>query len=865
MDIFAFQEEVVEEYKSYVQSFINIRDERIRNQVSSALNEDKKLWPEPLVQFNPAYETAGATSVLVDQGILHPELADVFFNLKKDEPFQLYRHQEEALRLGVQDENFVVTSGTGSGKSLTYLGTIFDSVFRENTTPGIRAIIIYPMNALVNSQLQAIEGFQDAYQERTGREFPVRFAQYTGQTDQAGRDQILKNPPDILLTNYMMMELIMTRQGEAALRGSIRDGLKYLVYDELHTYRGRQGADVGLLNRRLHEYTKNELVCIGTSATMAAGDDALDEQRRQVAEVAEKIFGRAFEPDHVIGETLTHHFEPLTSELGALRRAVQAPIDPTDEEVDLRNHALAGWLEHEVGLAVKDNILVRREPLTLPEITEELAETTGLAPDVCTEALTSILRWVETINRTRAEEDEKPLLPFKLHQFIAQTGSVYVTLEGRDERTITLDAGYSVREDDTDKPIFPVAFSRLTGHDFLCVTRREHDGSLVPRDFYDIHQQEEEGLHVDRQSGYLLLDMGDEPVWKEEEQEAILPKSWFNRRKDGTATSIKKDRRDRVPQKIYFDAEGAFSTSPGLDLPHEGWWVPAKLPLDPTAGVMYNQSRTSEFSKLAKLGSEARSTATSVLSRAIVRQLEASDVEPEARKVLSFTDNRQDASLQAGHFNDFNQVIRLRSAIYRAVQAAPRKMLGSDELAQSVLDALNLPESAYARNPMTASGFSVSGNDNQKALKKMVFYRALEDLRRSWRIVLPNLEECALLEIGYKDLEDIVGQDGWQAVDAFADLSAEVQLELLRDILNYFRTSYALDHVDLETPNISTNSNLIRDRLLRRWGLDPEEEVKLPRYAYVQSFQRRDVFQRALDTSALWASTCVITRHCRID
>ena len=172
MDIFAFQDEVVEEYKRYIQSFIDIRDGRIRNEVENALDEDKKLWPEPLVQFNPAYETAGVPSSLVEADVLHSELPDVFYNRKREEPFQLYRHQEEALRLGAKDENFIVTSCTGSGKSLTYLGTIFDSVFRDPTGSGIRAIIIYPMNALINSQLQAIEGFQETYEARTGRRFP---------------------------------------------------------------------------------------------------------------------------------------------------------------------------------------------------------------------------------------------------------------------------------------------------------------------------------------------------------------------------------------------------------------------------------------------------------------------------------------------------------------------------------------------------------------------------------------------------------------------------------------------------------------------------------------------------------------------
>ena len=77
-------------------------------------------------------------------------------------------------------------------------------------------------------------------------------------------------PPDILLTNFMMLELLMTRQNDidkAVMRNA--KGLRFLVLDELHTYRGRQGADVALLVRRVRERSRDELICIGTSATMA--------------------------------------------------------------------------------------------------------------------------------------------------------------------------------------------------------------------------------------------------------------------------------------------------------------------------------------------------------------------------------------------------------------------------------------------------------------------------------------------------------------------------------------------------------------------------------------------------------------------
>ncbi|MCR5862342.1 DEAD/DEAH box helicase [Flavobacterium sp. J372] len=103
-------------------------------------------------------------------------------------------------------------------------------------------MLVYPMNALINSQYEEIKKYAENY----GADFPITFAQYTGQESGDLREKIKTNQPDIILTNYMMLELIMTRQSENWLRNSIKENLKYVVYDELHTYRGRQGADVSI-------------------------------------------------------------------------------------------------------------------------------------------------------------------------------------------------------------------------------------------------------------------------------------------------------------------------------------------------------------------------------------------------------------------------------------------------------------------------------------------------------------------------------------------------------------------------------------------------------------------------------------------
>src|SRR3546814_8755887 len=124
------------------------------------------------------------------------------------------------------------------------------------------------MNALANSQIKELDKFitQSGLPDR----LRPTFARYTGQESQDERDRIREAKPDILLTNFMMLELLMTRQNKLD-RAVIENaqGLDFIVLDELHTYRGRQGADVSMLVRRLRDRLCRDRhpVCIGTSAT----------------------------------------------------------------------------------------------------------------------------------------------------------------------------------------------------------------------------------------------------------------------------------------------------------------------------------------------------------------------------------------------------------------------------------------------------------------------------------------------------------------------------------------------------------------------------------------------------------------------
>ena len=198
-------ERLKDSYKDYLESFVAIKDRRIEERVHEAISKET-LWPDALIQFNPNYEKGKTISEMIDEGLpIDPDLSLFFEN-------RFYRHQQEAIELGCQDKEFIVTSGTGSGKSRTFMATIFNYILRHTNSCANKtvAIIVYPMNALINSQWEELNKYKQAYEDKTnGRKCPFTFDKYTGQEDEVARERIQQTPPNIILTNYMMLELLI--------------------------------------------------------------------------------------------------------------------------------------------------------------------------------------------------------------------------------------------------------------------------------------------------------------------------------------------------------------------------------------------------------------------------------------------------------------------------------------------------------------------------------------------------------------------------------------------------------------------------------------------------------------------------------
>lgn len=821
MNILSCHSKIVSDYESYITSFLNIADEKMRAKVESEISQGK-LWPDPLLQFNPSFQLAGTLDSLTNKGLLHPNLKDFF-----PSGMQLFKHQVEAIQVGTSGKGFVVTSGTGSGKSLTYMGTIFHNLLTNPNAKGVIAVVVYPMNALINSQFEEFNRYKSNYERSTDNSFPITFGQYTGQENEDQRSRMRENPPQILLTNYMMLELLLTRLRERPVKEAIFENLRFLVFDELHTYRGRQGADVALLIRRIRSQCKHSPVCIGTSATLVS-EGTHAERLDTVAALATKIFGIKFAEDQIISETLVRSLqnEPVNE---SLAESIRTSINPTGPVEELAKHPLTYWLEDNFALQETEGRLVRALPGRISEIVQQLSQFTGFDEPLCRTRLNEMLQWISAANQYLQQKGKRhTYLPFKLHQFISQTGAVYTTLDQDEHRFITLEPGVFKPDEKENKPIFPNVFSRTSGHAFICVSKIGN--RLMPREFRELTEGDETGQDIE--DGYLILG---ENIWNPEEDMELLPEAWVSTTQKGLVPRPEKKR--SMPRKLYFDEFGNCSTTEGKKW--WGWFMSAPLLFDPTSGTFYD-TKTNEGTKLTKLGSEGRSTSTTILSFSVINRLADAGMLLQDQKLLSFTDNRQDAALQAGHFNDFVQVVRLRSGIRKALENTPDGQLDYRNLGEAIVTALDLPFLEYANRSEDTTNERVRQKFTS-ALRDFLVYRAIHDLRRSWRVILPNLEQCALLRIEYVDFDAHCEDDAfWSDVPIVGELELQDRKDFLLTILDFFRFEYAIYSENyLTSSQLQKFDKTFKETLCPPWTMDQNEKLEEPNYIRLETLNKR--------------------------
>lgn len=840
MDVFQFREHLVSDYARFSRSFTRLRSNDIREFVDREY-ASQRYWPEPLIQINPTYRSGGTVEDLVASGQLSPECSAIFRLGKSASSagvtLALHQHQAEAISLALAGESYVLTTGTGSGKSLSYFIPIVDACLKAkkaDPTPRTRAIVIYPMNALANSQLEELKKFLGS--DPATR--PVSFGRYTGQESYEERKAMAAAPPDILLTNFMMLELLMTRQeniDKTVMRNA--KGLRFLVLDELHTYRGRQGADVALLVRRVREALSDNLICIGTSATMAT-EGAQMERNAVVAKVASRLFGTDIPERNIITETLrriTPEHETLDSVRPRLGDAIRAGVPTGLSYAEMAAHPMSVWVELTLGLTYEDDKPRRAKPRTLADAAKALSADSGESYETCQAYLQQFML------RACAVTDEagKSLFAFKLHQFIAGGGKVYITLEDPGRRAITLDGQQFVCGDDQrQRRYYHAHFCRDCGQEYIPVW--DVDGpqgrTFEVRDIEDRQHDDQEVKF-----GFLMPD--GRGIWVPDDLERY-PESWLEERADGE-WRIKAGQRKFLPQSVRVRPDGVVTKDEGI----QAWFIPGAFRFCLACGVTHGSAGKDSL-RLTTLSGEGRSSATTMLTLSALRYLYEQDrqLSPEAKKVLGFTDNRQDAALQAGHFNDFLQVLLIRAALLSATQKARGGVLTEREVANAVFEALGFHRDGPAVRAEYMQQPELKGNTRrqvQEAMRGILGYRIYFDLRRGWRFNNPNLEQLGLVRINYQDLDDLAAdRSEWaNAPQVLQVARPEERARVLRELFDFMRqglciaTRY-LDRTELDQLRTQSYANLREP-----WGFT-EDERPVPARWFVASRPKEEADRR---------------------
>ena len=875
LDVFALRNSVVAEYKRFATSFTAIHALDIREQVD-AIYAGNRYWPEPLIQINPSYKRSTDVGALVADGVLDPGCADVF--RANGKPLSLYKHQEQAIALAAEGESFVVTTGTGSGKSLCFFIPIVNHVLRARLANAHRrtsAIVVYPMNALANSQMEELGKFIG----QAPGDPPITFARYTGQEDGDERKRIADNPPDILLTNFMMLELLMTRQEEIDRRviGNCED-LRFLVLDELHTYRGRQGADVALLVRRVRERLQpGELLCIGTSATMAS-EGSLEDKSRVVAGVASKLFGSEIAESNVITETLdriTVSTATADSVRPRLGEAVDTGVPLSISDAALREHPLAVWVETRLGISFSeaDQRWVRAKPMTVTEAVAKLSAESGRSAADCGKVLRHVLLASSVPERERTGEEgasEKSFFAFKLHQFISGAGHAYATIEPPGARTVTVD-GQQFLPGHADKRLYALHFCRECGHEYHPVRLAQREGGSVflARDIDDAppakrDEAEEDAheAHPEGEFGFLTPHPPDDPDFRFADRDEDYPETWIELTAAGHPR-LKPYYRDARPRRFEVAPDGHIGSGTTV------WFLPGRFRLclrcgDTQGGAARDRTR------LASLSAEGRSSATTVLVGSVLRWMHGagSRLDHYTRKLLGFTDNRQDAALQAGHFNDFLFVSLVRAGFLGALHDAGSNGLRSDALglAQQRLLGFDRPDPRIRAEWLiepTLRGFNLQ--EAEGTLRQVLAYRIWFDQRRGWRYTNPNLEQLGMVRVEYLGLDDLAADDALFADSPRPLRQADhaVRADVYRKLLDHMRRWMAIRSQVLDPTVIEQLVAKSHSRLRPPWGFGIDEKPRAARALMIVAPTRRAGTLRDMDLIVRGGSRSALGRALR--
>lgn len=464
----AASKDITQKYTRYLSTIFSINDPEYQHLFEEQLAKTP-FAKGPFLEVTDAFQKGPSIPELMEEGILPPNFDKLGFHIQRP----LYRHQVDSLKKLSAGGNVVVSTGTGSGKTESFLLPIMSELVKEANAgtlgPGVRAMLIYPMNALANDQVERLRELL--------RNFPqIKFGCYTGQTQEEYvdalvdyknlnngstplpneficRTQMKECPPHILITNYAMLEYLMVRPDDSVFfQSQYAQSWKFIVLDEAHVYRGSTGIEVSMLLRRLKARLQTDSIqYILTSATLGSEDD-----NDSVAEFAENLCDSPFCAGDIIRAKRIHFAKPenccavspdFYKKISALIMADASETQIISVIHEYFPEAPNDHMEALYQIAFSDSFYwdlrsVLQKPKTVVDILKELG---------CSEE--RLINFVTVV--TRAVHDGGKLFDARYHMFLRAAESVFITLAPRKQLFLENRKTYS--ENDETYKVFEVA------------------------------------------------------------------------------------------------------------------------------------------------------------------------------------------------------------------------------------------------------------------------------------------------------------------------------------------------------------------------------------------------------------------------
>ena len=836
-----FAHNICDEFLRYIYSAYPLSDPDLAQQVRALLKRpsslDIPLVRGPYVSLSEAFAKGENLSEMAKAGVIHPVLPELIGFPA------MWKHQHDVFTAVRQAQHVLVATGTGSGKTEAFLYPIIDDLLRQRDqgiNTGLCAILVYPMNALANDQLERLRGilggtgisFAQWIGTTPGTEGEISIERFSGSSREAylkarrkrleeaqaedravrplappeeccSEEDIRQRKPRILLTNYRQLEILTTRLPDAGLFAQAP--LRYMVFDEAHTYSGAAGAEVACLIRRVRAMagkTTDEVICIGTSATLS--DPQSSDNDKAARRFASRFFGVDEGRVVSVGESYVSRQWPTTrnkphppagdgtARLERLLRCLAEPVDtaalkPVVQELTGRSFDPgADWkaalFDH---LISNDYIYHTTEVLKIPKALDEAAWQVSqrVAPDRLAQGPRTdaeLLAYL-TLGAAATKSGESLLRP-KVHFFIRGMDEMVAALaqagdESKAEVFLSLSDAKEKYPSRLDAAFFPVLSCRNCGQHFF------------EKFYQQLEIQSGPGNKVSGvANGNAVEDADGNPntVWAAAPVDSgtrlVLTTRLLEEVDDGPTAQSSQF------QEAWFCRQcGAMHRDPGERCLADGCGHN-----EPLIGLKIFGKRLSSCPSCKSLAfniggrsiEPARNIrAITVADVHILAQAMISSAPEDHKRLIMFADSRQDAAFQAGWMQDHARRIRLRHMMNRIISASERPLLLDDvadrlmsefrkehRLVDSLLPELTGEDAA-----------AIFGSNRWVSVHKALRYMVLREFSTGSRR-MDCLEAMGLAQVAYEGVSasDAAVQD-WAKVMGISPLEAVEAIALLLD------------------------------------------------------------------------------------